>query len=58
MNQYYNPVRTVEGPGCAGLLPELLDEMRLRRGKVLLLAWDQSVLEHPVFAGLLRFGSM
>ena len=54
MNQYYNPVRTVEGPGCAGLLPELLDEMRLRRGKVLLLAWDQSVLEHPVFAGLLR----
>ena len=54
MNQYYNPVRTVEGPGCAGRLPELLDEMRLRRGKVLLLAWDQSVLEHPVFAGLLR----
>lgn len=54
MNRYHNPVRTVEGPGCAGQLTGLLEEMRLERGKILLLAWGQSVLEHPAFAGLLN----
>ena len=54
MNRYYNPVRTVEGPGCARQLPALLGEMNLERRKILLLVWDQSVLEHPAFVGLLR----
>ena len=54
MNRYHNPVRTVEGPGCARQLPALLGEMNLERRKILLLVWDQSVLEHPAFVGLLR----
>ena len=54
MNRYYNPVRTVEGPGCARQLPALLGEMNLERRKILLLVWGQSVLEHPAFVGLLR----
>ena len=54
MNRYHNPVRTVEGPGCARQLPALLGEMNLERRKILLLVWGQSVLEHPAFVGLLR----
>lgn len=53
MNRYYNPVRTLEGPGCVGQLAGLLEEMGLERRKLLLLAWDRSVLDHPALAGLL-----
>ena len=54
MNRYYNPVRTLEGPGCVGQLVPLLKEMNLERRKILLLAWGLAVLEHPAFAGLLK----
>ena len=54
MNRYYNPVRTVEGAGCAGHLEEILEGMDLSRKKVLLLAWGEGPLENPAFAGLLR----
>ena len=54
MNRYYNPVRTLEGPGCAGQLTGLLEEMHPERKTILLLVWSQSVLEHPAFAGLLN----
>ena len=54
MNRYYNPVRTLEGPGCVGQLAPLLKEMNLERRKILLLAWGPAVLEHPAFAGLLK----
>ena len=27
MNRYYNPVRTIEGAGSVGRLPELLEEL-------------------------------
>ena len=54
MNRYYNPVRTVEGAGCAGRLEEILGGMDLSRKKVLLLAWGEGPLENPAFAGLLR----
>ena len=54
MNRYYNPVRTLEGPGCVGQLTGLLEEMHPERKTILLLVWSQSVLEHPAFAGLLN----
>ena len=54
MNRYYNPVRTLEGPGCVGQLAGLLEEMRLERRKILLLSWSQSVWDHPAFSGLLN----
>lgn len=57
MNRYYNPVRTVEGPGCLSQLPQVLEEMTLPQGKVLVLAWSQKALEHPVVAALLQEGS-
>lgn len=50
LNRYYNPVRTIEGPGCAEELPEVLREMALERNRVLLLAWDETVLKLPAFA--------
>ena len=53
MNRYYNPVRTLEGAGCAGRLEEILEEMNLVHRKVLLLVWGESLLENPAFAGLL-----
>ena len=52
MNRYYNPVRTVEGPGCVRQLTTLLEEMNLERGKILLLVWGQAVLDHPAFSEL------
>ena len=57
MNRYYNPVRTVEGPGCLSQLPQVLEEMTLPQRKVLVLAWSQKALEHPVVAALLQEGS-
>ena len=53
MNRYYNPVRTVEGPGCLSQLPQVLEEMTLPQRKVLVLAWSQQALEHPAVAALL-----
>lgn len=53
MNRYYNPVRTLEGPGCLRQLPQVLEEMTLPQRKVLVLAWSQQALEHPAVATLL-----
>ena len=50
MNQYYNPVKTIQGAGCLNRLPTLLDEMKLKNKRVLILAWNEKALEHPVFA--------
>ena len=57
MNRYYNPVRTIEGAGCVGQLPDVLAGMGLTQKKVLLLMWGETVLEHPAFAALLKNGS-
>lgn len=57
MNRYYNPVRTMEGAGCVGQLPDVLAGMGLTQKKILLLVWGQAVLEHPAFAALLKSGS-
>ena len=57
MNRYYNPVRTIEGAGCVGQLPDVLAGMGLTQKKVLLLVWGETVLEHPAFAALLKNGS-
>ena len=53
MNYYYNPVRTIEGAGCVGQLPDVLTKMNLTQKKVLLLVWGETVLKHPAFATLL-----
>ncbi len=52
MNCYYNPVYTIEGPGCAGRLTELLEEMKPEVRRVLLLLWGEEVLKQPAFSGL------
>lgn len=57
LNHYYNPVRTIEGMGCVERLLELLSGMELDRDKVLLLTWDETVLELPVFARIREEGS-
>ena len=58
MNRYYNPVQTVEGPGCAGELAALLREMALEEGRVLLLVWNEDVLKLPTFMELADAGFM
>lgn len=52
MNQYYNPVKTIQGAGCFNRLPELLQEMELKNRRVLVLAWSETALEHTVFSEL------
>ena len=52
MNCYYNPAYTIEGPGCAGRLTELLEEMKPEVRRVLLLLWGEEVLKQPAFSGL------
>ncbi len=49
MNLYYNPVRTIEGPGSFGRLPEILEEIGTERRKVLVLAWNEAVFGLPAF---------
>jgi len=56
LNRYYNPVQTVEEPGCIRELTGLLREMALEEGRVLLLVWNEEVLKLPVFAGLADAG--
>ena len=54
MNRYYNPVRTLEGPGSTNQLTGLLEEMGLEKRKVLLLVWNKNVLNNPGFSSLLK----
>ncbi len=56
MNRYYNPVQTIEGPGCAGELAGLLRRLDLKGGRVLLLVWSEDVLKLPAFAKLAEEG--
>ncbi len=53
MNRYYNPVRTVQGPGCVRQLPELLQELKPAGRRVLLLLWNESLAEELPFSSML-----
>ena len=44
LNTYYNPVRTYQGVGSLSVLPQLVSS--LKPGRILLLIWDESVLEN------------
>lgn len=57
MNSYYNPVHTFQGPGSLAQLPELLQSLPKDQRRVLILAWSEGALRHPVFAGLLAENS-
>lgn len=54
MNCYYNPVHTMEGPGCLSELPKLLPLLCTGEPRVLILAWGEEALRHPVLASLLE----
>ncbi len=54
MNYYYNPVRTVEGGGSIGEIPQLLTEIAPKGCHVLLLAWSESVFELEAFRSLIN----
>lgn len=56
MNCYYNPVHTLQGPGCLAQLPALLHTLPADERRVLVLAWSEEALRHPVLAGLLTPG--
>lgn len=56
MNCYYNPVHTIQGPGCLAQLPALLHTLPADERRVLVLAWSEEALRHPVLAGLLTPG--
>ena len=53
MNRYYNPVRTLEGPGSLSSLPEILSGMEPDSKRILLLVWSEEVLKNPAFSFLL-----
>lgn len=55
MNRYYNPVRTIQGEGSLGVLPDLLEEMRLTNRRVLVLGWGEKVFQHDVFSKMENF---
>ena len=44
LNTYYNPVRTYQGVGSLSVLPQLVSSLNPK--KILLLIWDESVLEN------------
>ena len=49
MNVFYNPVRTYAGEGSLSQLKNILHEMNPALRRVLLLVWNESVMEHDVF---------
>ncbi len=52
MNQYYNPVRTIQGVGCVEEIGALLRSQVPEGAQILLLVWNESVFELPAFAAL------
>lgn len=52
MNRYYNPVRVYQGPKSIQKIPQLLGEMDLSRGNILLLAYDAGVFDLSPFRNL------
>lgn len=52
MNQYYNPVHTVQGSGSISEIPRLLQELSPNGGSVLLLVWSESVLKLDFYKNL------
>ena len=56
MNCYFNPVQTIQGPGCLARLPELLHKLPQDQRRVLVIAWSEEALRHPVLAALLAPG--
>lgn len=56
MNCYYNPVHTIQGPGCLSRLPDLLRTLPRSGRRVLVIAWGKEVLRHPVLSALLADG--
>ena len=52
MNSYYNPVHTFLEKGSIGRVPELIQELCPEGGRVLVLAWSETVFELPAIAGL------
>lgn len=54
MNCYYNPVHTIQGPGCLAQLPDLVKSLPENQRRVLLIVWSGDLLRHPVLASLLE----
>lgn len=52
MNRYYNPVRVYQGPKSIQKIPQLLGEMDLSKGNILLLAYDAGVFDLSPFRSL------
>lgn len=57
MNSFYNPVHAVQGPGCLNCLPELLCTLPESDRRILIIAWSEEALLHPVLASLLASDS-
>ena len=49
MNVFYNPVRTYAGEGALSHLKDILQEMNPAMKRVLLLVWNEQVMEKEVF---------
>ncbi|MFR5601226.1 MAG: phosphonoacetaldehyde reductase [Lachnospiraceae bacterium] len=43
MNQYFNPVRSIQGNGSLSMLPELVQELGSKEARVLILGWSDEV---------------
>lgn len=52
LDSYYNPVRTLLGAGASEQLNTVLADMQLTEKKVLLVVWQEAVLQLPAFAAL------
>lgn len=46
MNRFYNPVRIIEGYGAVKNLDEILNELNIHNGNVLLIIWDECIREN------------
>ncbi len=51
-NRFYNPVRTIQGAGSLGAIPQLIRDRFEENCRVLLLAWSEKIFQLDVFRQL------
>ena len=54
MNLFYNPVHTIQSKGAVNEIPRIINEISSETKNILLIIWNENVLETEVFKNLVK----
>lgn len=54
MNLFYNPVHTIQSEGAVNEIPRIINEISSETKNILLIIWNENVLETEVFKNLVK----